>query len=211
MSKFLSREPFRYSIQPFITIQIIRELSEKLCITHIFTKFPNFLKKIQELSIRDLKKLTLFDTQERIRSDFFEYNRMKFSTSLPLFHLIIYMIECRMSVDEIVADLKCKITHTSKREMSIMCREYMRLSYPIYAIQMNRAFTEFSYGIEKYSISLKSENDIITDISISPTNSWNSLNLVQIDGLDIEGTVKWCLSAFSTCINLAALSDRKKT
>ena len=122
------------------------------------------------------------------------------------------MVECGMSVDEIVEDLKLEITHTSKREMSIMCQEYMRLSYPIYALLMNRAFTEFSYGVEQYSISLKSENDIITDISISHTNTWTSLNfLVQIDGLDIENTVRWCLSAFSTCINLAALSDRKKT
>lgn len=221
MSKFLSREPFRYSIQFFITTQIRRELSEKLCIATILTTFPKFYLKFQELSIRDLKKLTSFDTQERIRSAFFECLNMKFSTSLPLFHLIIYMIECRMSVDEIVEDLK-KLTLSVNYPkdlpkffpndlLSIMHQEYVRLTYPLYAISRMREFTEFSYGTAIYSISLKRENDIITDISIRPSNAWTSSELVQIDGLDIEDTVKWCLSEFSKCINLAALSDRKKT
>lgn len=211
MSKFLSREPFRYSIQPFIAIQIERELSKKLGVSHIFMTFSKFWMKIHNLSIRDLKKLTMFDTQDRIRSDSFEYKHMKFSTSLPLFHLIIYMVECGMSVDEIVTDLKTKITHMSKGERRIMCQEYMRLSYPLYAIMNNREFTEFSYGTEKYSVTVKSENDIITEVSVSPADTWVSSNLVKIEELDIEETVRWCLSEFSTCINLAALCDTKKT
>ena len=211
MSKFLSREPFRYSIQPFIAIQIERELSKELGITHIFMTFSKFWMKIHNLTIRDLKKLTMFDTQDRIRSDSFEYKHMKFSTSLPLFHLIIYMVECGMSVDEIVTDLKTKITHMSKGERRIMCQEYMRLSYPLYAIMNNREFTEFSYGTEKYSVTVKSENDIIIEVSVSPADTWVSSNLVKIEELDIEETVRWCLSEFSTCINLAALCDTKKT
>ena len=211
MSKFLSREPFRYSIQPYIAIQIERELSKEFGITHIFTTFFKFWMRIRDLSIRDLKKLTLFDTQDRIRSNYFEFKHMKFSTSLPLFHLILYMVECGMPVDEIVTDLKSQITSMSKGEMSIMCQEYMRLSYPIYAIMKQREFTEFSYGTSKYSISVKSENGIITGISVSPAVSWVSSSLVIIDGLDIEETVRWCLSEFSTCINLAALWDKQKT
>ncbi|MBO7577840.1 MAG: hypothetical protein J6T43_02460 [Prevotella sp.] len=211
MSKFLSREPFKYSIQPFIAIQIERELSKKLGVSHIFMTFSKFWMKIHNLSIRDLKKLTMFDTQDRIRSDSFEYKHMKFSTSLPLFHLIIYMVECGMSVDEIVTDLKTKITHMSKGERRIMCQEYMRLSYPLYAIMNNREFTEFSYGTEKYSVTVKSENGIITEVSVSPADTWVSSNLVKIEELDIEETVRWCLSEFSTCINLAALCDTKKT
>ena len=211
MSKFLSREPFRYSIQPFIAIQIERELSKELGITHIFTTFLKFSMRIRDLSIRDLKKLTLFDTQERIRSDYYEYKNMRFSTSLPLFHLILYMVECGMPVDEIVTDLKSQITHTSKGEMRTMCQEYMRLTYPIYAIIKKRGFTEFSYGTNKYSISVESENDIITDISVSPAVSWVSSSLEIIDGLDIEETVRWCLSEFSNCINLASLWDKQKT
>ena len=136
---------------------------------------------------------------------------MKFSTSLPLFHLILYMVECGMSVDEIVEDLKTQITHTSKGEMRTMCQEYMSLTYPLYAIMKKGEFSEFSYGTDKYSISVTSEDNIITDISVSPAVSWVSSSLVIIDGLDIEETVRWCLSEFSTCINLAALWDKQKT
>lgn len=211
MSKFLSRVPFRYSIQPFIAIQIERKLSKELGITHIFTTFFKLWMRIRDLSIRDLKKLTLFDTQDRIRNDFFEYKHMKFSTSLPLFHLILYMVECGMSVDEIVTDLKSQITHSSKGELRTMCQEYMRLTYPIYATMKKGYFTEFSYGTDKYSISVNSQNNIVTDVSVSPAESWDNSSLVKIDGLDIEETVRWCLSEFSTCINLAALWDKQKT
>lgn len=209
MSKFLSREPFRYSIQPYIAIPIEREISEILGISNIFYTFTKFTTRIHELSIRDLKKLTLFDTQERIRRTYFECNRMKFSTSLPIFHLIIYMVECGMSVNEIVADLKTQIAHTSRGMMNIMCLEYMKLTYPLYAINNKRIITDFSYGVNKFSVSVNNENGIITEISVSNAVTWISSNLVKIDGLDIEETIRWCLSEFSTCINLAALWDRK--
>lgn len=211
MSKFLSREPFRYSIQPFIAMFIERDISKALGISQIFMNFSKFWLKIHELSVRDLKKLTLFDTQERIRSDYFEYKKMKFSTSLPLFHFIIYMMECGMSVDEIVKDLKTQIILEPKGEMSIKCPEYMRLTYPIYAIMKKKNIEYFSYGAGIFSISLISENDIITDISVRPADCWDSSSLVKINGLDIEETVRWCLSEFSTCINLAALWDKNNT
>lgn len=211
MSKFLSREPFRYSIQPFIALFIERDISKTIGISHIFMKFSKFWLKIHELSVRDLKKLTLFDTQERIKKDYFEYEKMKFSTSLSLFHLILYMVECGMSLNEIVADLKTQIIHESKGEMITMCQEYMRLTYPLYAITKKNDIKYFSYGVGKFEVSLKRENDIITDISVSPAESWESSGLVKIDGLDIEETIRWCLSEFTTCINTAALWDNNNT
>lgn len=211
MSKFLSRGPFRYSIQPFIALFIERDLSKKIGIYHIFMNLSKFWLKMHELSVRDLKKLTLFDTQERIKRDYFEYNKMKFSTSLPLFHLILYMVECGMSVNEIVTDLKTQITHTSKGEMGTMCQEYMRLTYPLYAIMKKRDIQYFSYGVSIFEVSLKRENDIITDISINSAETWDLSILIKIDGLDIEETIRWCLSEFSICINMAALWDKNNT
>lgn len=205
MSKFLSREPFRYSIQPFVAIPIEKEISKMLGISQIFYTFSKFTTRIHELSIRDLKKLTLFDTQERIKSAYFECHGMKFSTSLPIFHLIIYMVVCGMSVNEIVADLKTQIIHVSKAEMRIMCQEYMKLTYPLYAIKEKSEFADFSYGACKFSISLKKDNDIITEITVSHAESWISSQLVKIDGQNIEDTIRWCLTEFSTCINLAGL------
>ena len=211
MSKFLSRKPFRYSIQPYIAIPLERDLSKKLGIPHAFILFSKLWIRFSELSIRDLKKLTLFDSQNRIRKGFFENEKTNFSTSLPLFHLIIYMVECGMSVNEILEDLKPQISSQSKAEMRTLCSEYMSLAYPLYAITMKRNIKYFSYGADIFEVSLKRENEIITEISVCPAESWEASNLVKIDGLDIEETIRWCLSEFSTCINLAALWDKKET
>ena len=116
-----------------------------------------------------------------------------------------------MSVDDIVEDLKSQITLESKGEMNIKCPEFMRLTYPLYAITKKKDIKFFSYGVGKFEVSLKTENDIVTDISVSPAETWDNSNLVKIDGLDIEETIRWCLSEFSTCINMAALWDKNNT
>lgn len=209
MSKFLSREPFRYGIQPYIAIQIERGLSKELGITHIFTNFLKFWMRIRQLSIRDLKKITMFDTQDRIRSDYYEYKHMKFSTSLPLFHLLLYMVECGMPVDEIVSDMKLQITHTSKGEMRNICQEYIKLMYPLYSIKEKSNIRCIQYGSDHFSISEIKNNNIITGVEVEPAYSWVS-PVVKIDGMDLEEVIRSCLSEFSTCINLAALWDTKK-
>lgn len=210
MSKFLSREPFRYSIQHYIAIQIELELSKEIGITHIFTNFFKFWMRIRQLSIRDLKKITTFDTQDRIRSDYYQDKHIKFSTSLPLFHLILYMVECGMPVDEIVADLKSQITHTSKGEMRTMCQEYIKMMYPLYSIKEKRNISCIQYGSEHFSISEITNNNIITGVEVEPVYSWVN-PVVKIDGMDLEEVIRWCLSEFSTCINLAALWDKQKS
>lgn len=210
MSKFLSREPFRYSICPYIAVPLGLDLSKKLGIPHIFVTFINLGFRIHELSIRDLKKLTLFDSQDRITKSYFESSKMKFSTSLPLFHLITYMVECGMSVDEIAIDLKPQIDSQSKAEKRTLCSEYMRLAYPFYAIMNKREISYFSYGEDIYSISVEKENNIITEISVNTAMSWDTASLVKIDKLDIEETIRRCLDDFSSSINLAALLDKRK-
>lgn len=210
MSKFLSREPFRYSIRPYIAVPLELDLSRKLGIRHAFISFSKLWIRLNELSIRDLKKLTQIDTQDSIRKSFFKYESMKFSTSLPLFHLIIYMVECGMSVEEITEDFKPKINSQSRGELRTLCSEYFSLVYPLYAIMNKSEIKYFKYGADNYSISLKKENDIITDISVTHAASWDSADLIRIDELDIEDTIRWCLGEFSTCINLAALCDKSQ-
>ena len=209
MSKFLSREPFRYSIQPYIAIQIEREISKELGITHIFTNYLKFWMRIRQLSIRDLKKLTTFDTQDRIRSDYYQYKHMKFSTSMPLFHLILYMVECGMPVDEIVTDLKSQIRSISKGEMRNMCQEYIKMMYPLYTIKEKRSISCIEYGSEHFAISEITNNNVIIGVEVEHVYSWVN-PVAKIEGTDLEEVIRWCLSEFSNCINLAALWDSKK-
>lgn len=211
MSKFLSREPFRYSIQHFIALEIGNELSRKLGIANIFSTFGNFRKRLHQLSIRDLKKITMFDTQERIKKDYFEYRNMKFSTSLPIFHLIIYMIECGLSVDEIVADMTSQITNISRGEMNIKLPEYLKIRYLFYAIKEKKRIAYFRHGVGKFVVSERKEEDIITEIDISPAMQWESNTIVNVVGMNIEEIVRWCLDVFTTCINTAALWSKQET
>ena len=211
MSKFLSREPFRYSIQHFIALEIENELSGKLGIANIVSTFGNFRKRLHQLSIRDLKKLTMFDTQERIKKDFFEYQNLKFSTSLPIFHLIIYMIECGLSVDEIVADMTSQITNISRGEMSIKLPEYLKNRYLFYAIKEKKRIAYFMHGVGKFVVSERMKEDIVNEIDISPTNQWDNKSIVNVVGMNIEETVRWCLDVFTTCINTAALWSKQET
>lgn len=210
MSKFLSREPFRYSIQHFIALEVEKELSGKLGIANIISTFGNFRKRLHQLSIRDLKKLTMLDTQERIKKDCFKYKSMKFSTSLSIFHLIIYMIECGLSVDEIVEDLKPHISSQSKAEMRALSSEYMRLTYPLYVIMNERDIEYFKYRSNEFVISVERKNEIIMSIIVNPAGSWDN-SIVEIGNLKIEETVRLCLDKFTTCINTAALWDKQKT
>ena len=200
MSKFLSRRPIRYSIQFFIRLQIEQKLSEQLGITNIFYQiFPKFREKLSQLSIRDLKKLTLFDTQDRIKRDVYEYGDMKFSTSLPLFHLIIYMVESGMSVAEIIEDLKLR----TNSKMNEYFPEIMNLMHPLYAI-MKGDFDYYSFGSRHYRITKNTENDVIIGVESGLTMHWDN-SIVNIGALDIRDTVKSCLENFSSSINLAAL------
>ena len=203
MSKFLSREPFKYSILPFMISHIKQEISTKIGIAHIFDIFTNFQKRLNQMSIRDMKKLTSFDTNDRIKKDVYEYQDIKFSTSLPLFHLIIFMIESGMSPNEIVADLNTKIGRKLTGEMRIDISEYMRLMYPFYALK-NEIFRYISYYDVHYYISTTKINGIITNIQTVETMSWDN-SVVILEKNNIEEVIKWCLDSFSSSINTAAL------
>ncbi len=204
MSKFLSREPFRYSIQPFIVVEIERKIFRILGVTNIFHIFSKFRERLSQLSIRELKKLTLFDTQDRIKSQEYECYNMKFSTSLPLFHLIIYMVECGMSLKDIVTDLNTKVSVGKKEEMGKRYIEFMRLMYPLYAIHGKGSLEYVEYGLVHYSVSEEKNNGVITDVVFHPTLTWGN-PIVKMNNRNIEDTIRWCLENFSSSINLAAL------
>ena len=105
MSKFISRMPFRHSIrQRFIDV-FHQNLAKALHIEKIIDGFTIFNNRILKMSIRDLKKIALFETNDRKMDKKFTFNLINYSTSLPLFDLILYMVECGMTSDEIFDDL----------------------------------------------------------------------------------------------------------
>ena len=133
MSKFLSREPFRYSIKSIMIRAFEAQLGEKLGIHELLPHLQNFREKLAESSLRDLYKLTQFDTDDYFNGFEYSYFGGSMPTSLPLFHLIIYMMESGMPVEKIEEDfalLNKIILQYSNTYLNHY--ETIKLLYPMY-------------------------------------------------------------------------------
>ena len=133
MSKFLSREPFRYSIKYIMIRAFEAQLGEKLGIHELLPHLQNFREKLAGSSLRDLYKLTQFDTDSYFKVSKYCYSKGSMPTSLPLFHLIIYMMECGMPVEKIEEDLQSlnNIIFQISNGYSIQYK-VIKLLYPVY-------------------------------------------------------------------------------
>ena len=133
MSKFLSREPFRYSIISIMIRAFEAQLGEKLGIHDLLPHLQHFREKLAGSSLRDLYKLTQIDTDDYFKGFEYFYFGGSLPTSLPLFHLIIYMMECGMPVEKIEEDLRSlnNIIFQISNGYSIQYK-IIKLLYPVY-------------------------------------------------------------------------------
>ena len=133
MSKFLSREPFRYSIKYIMIRAFEAQLGEKLGIHELLPHLKHFREKLAGSSLRDLYKLTQFDTDSYFKVPEYCYSGGSMPTSLPLFHLIIYMMESGMPVEKIEEDLRSlnNFIFQISNGYSIQYK-VIKLLYPVY-------------------------------------------------------------------------------
>lgn len=133
MSKFLSREPFRYSIKSIMIQSFETQLGEKLGIHELLPHLQNFREKLVGSSLRDLYKLTQFDTDSYFNGFEYSYFWGSMPTSLPLFHLIIYMMESGMSVEKIEEDLRSLNDFIFQISNGYLIQyKVIKLLYPVY-------------------------------------------------------------------------------
>jgi len=133
MSKFLSREPFRYSIKYIMIRAFEAQLGEKLGIHELLPHLKHFREKLAGSSLRDLYKLTQFDTDSYFNGSEYCYSNGSMPTSLPLFRLIIFMMESGMPVEKIEEDLRSlnNIIFQISNGYSIQYK-IIKLLYPVY-------------------------------------------------------------------------------
>lgn len=133
MSKFLSREPFRYSIKYIMIRAFEAQLGEKLGIHELLPYLKHFREKLAGSSLRDLYKLTQIDTDDYFNGFEYSYFGGSMPTSLPLFHLIIYMMESGMPVEKIEEDLRSlnNFIFQISNGYSIQYK-VIKLLYPVY-------------------------------------------------------------------------------
>ena len=154
MSKFLSREPFRYSIKYIMIRAFEAQLGEKLGIHELLPYLKHFREKLAGSSLRDLYKLTQFDTDSYLNGSEYCYSKGSMPTSLTLFHLIIYMMESGMPTEKIQEDLlslnKCLFQFSNAY---LNPYEIMKFLYPVYITNSpNMQYIKAYKGIYKLTL-----------------------------------------------------------
>ncbi len=179
MSKFLACEPFRYSMRDYLERDLVNQLTNSLFIGNVYPHMTNLPHRIHSLSIRDITRLCNFDTNCRIKRDYIEMCGQEWgvSTSLPLFHLIIFMIECGLSIKEIAIDL------SYKREYEGV--EYATLLFPLfYMAQKPFEYLRDSNNVIYYCQIEKNQDGDLSKLKLNYTNSYRENNLVNVENLN---------------------------
>ena len=204
MSKFLSREPFRYSIKSIMIRDLEAQLGEKLGIHELLPYLKHFREKLAGSSLRDLYKLTQIDTDDYFNEFEYSYFGGSIPTSLPLFHLIIYMMESGMPVEKIEEDLRSlnNIIFQLSNGYSIQYK-IIKLLYPVYItnspnIEYIKAYNAtYNFWLERTENSCK--------VVVANADGYNGDAILSIRQEDIGETIIPFLKYFSISANLSAL------
>ena len=204
MSKFLSREPFRYSIRSIMIRAFKDQLGEELDIHNLLPHLTNFMEKLSGCSLRDLYKLVQFDTDCCFNGSEYSYFGGSMPTSLPLFHLIIYMMESGMSTEKIQEDLQSLNEFILRTPTSVSTQyEIIRLLYPVYITRFPNIQYISSYdgtyylGLER----LKDGGKVV----VENADGYNGDAILAISQMDIGEAIILFLKRLSISANLSAL------
>ena len=202
MSKFLSRELFRYSITSIMIQTFETQLGEKLGIQNLWKFFTRFRERLAESSLRDLHKLTQFETKFYIKQEEYIYSGGSMSTSLPLFHLIIYMMESGMSTKAIQDDLLslCNEVFQYSNEIEI---EFIKLMCPVYM----QYFPNVKYIRSRkrvYFLELEKKADC-SEVHVGLAGSWVEDSSLPLNLEKFDKVVMRFLKTLSISANLSAL------
>lgn len=209
MSKFLSREPFRYSIQHEVVMKVGAKLARAFELSHVLPLFETFKNKLLQSSIRDLCKLALLDTNHYLKSSkcVIKNPRAKktitLSTSFPIFHLLVYMIESGMTKEEI----KQTFIDTEKSpllEGQTTLIEYLTLVYPIYR-KFYQDLQRIMVTNKVFSFNVENTKRTETSVTVKPIMTHHHFGVPTLLGNDIGNVILDFLDKISPSINLSAL------
>ncbi|WP_455098277.1 hypothetical protein [Prevotella jejuni] len=156
------------------------------------------------LRLRDLYKLVQFDTDCCFNGSEYSYFGGSMPTSLPLFHLIIYMMESGMSTEKIQEDLQSLNEFILRTPTSVSTQyEIIRLLYPVYITRFPNIQYISSYdgtyylGLER----LKDGGKVV----VKNADGYNGDAILAISQMDIGEAIILFLKRLSISANLSAL------
>ena len=206
MSKFLACEPFRYSFRSYLEHDLISQLKRSFSINEMYSHMTNLQKKISSLSMRDITRLCGFDTQDRIKKEYIEICGQEWgvSTSFPLFHLIIFMVECGLSAGKIIEDLSYKREYDYSEYVSLLFPLFYMTQKPFYYFRDSQDY------IYKVDLKKNQDGDLI-EVNVSWTNSYREDSLVKIEDQDTVTPLKYILEGtFNHYIDFSSVIIDKK-
>lgn len=105
MSKFLTCQPFYYSLDLLAQRTLFSYIRESIGISDLVECMPNMKKHIQAMSVRDVERIMNFDYRSRKKKDKTQIMAYWFSCDLPIFKLLCFMMECGLNKKEVQEDL----------------------------------------------------------------------------------------------------------
>ncbi|MBQ4083085.1 MAG: hypothetical protein IJC77_02305 [Bacteroidaceae bacterium] len=161
MSKFLSEEPFRYSITELALPKLKEKIKQEVGINKdFFDVFRIMNLKLAKLSMRDIVRLYDLNASSRIYQESIRVREESLSTQLPIFKLLIYMTELGMSCGDIDKDLELKTRR---------CVEYLKLLFPLHFASKDGGAICYDVGDNGYEIVLDKEDGVVNRIRIQNT------------------------------------------
>ena len=211
MSKFLSREPFRYSIQQEMVKEIEEKLAKGLGLAYAFTIFETFREKLSQSSIRDLNKLALLNTEDYIKAEYVinhpsqPNNTITILNSFPIFHLLVYMIESGMTKEEI-KQMFIKAEDSISRENDItIVKEFLKLTYPIYRTYIFN-INKIATTSDVFIFNVDNKNNIVTNVTVEYTGERVPQQpICELQNGIIHDAIPAFFDHISTSINISAL------
>lgn len=200
MSKFLSEEPFRYSITNLALQKLKDKIINAIGMDKNWFNALNIMNlKLSALSLRDIARIHDLNLSNRIfKPTFKSRNGHELSTQLPIFKLIIYMTELGMSYADIKKDLELQ-----KNKNLI---ESIKLIYPLYLICEEKPKYIFDIGGKHINIQFEKKENVISSI--------NSINLIYHNEA-VSINVLWkdyasCCRLLTEHIDLAGFNQSSK-
>jgi len=184
MSKFMSTEPFRYSLRDLAIPILINKLEDLLGSRVLKMWYGIIYPRLLQLSIRDIARLYDFDYQSRILMPNVLIGVYRFSTNLPIFKLLIYLTEMGVSFKDIL--------DFGKKPFEGGFKDMIELFYPVYlaANKMPEIYFDMGQNNETgesivYGCVLSENNGTVVNISCGQAMSWgNGFKLFDDENLE---------------------------
>ena len=200
MSKFISEEPFRYSLRDVAENKFKTVFSQLVGFPINNEWFGAIDKKITEYSIRDMNRICNIEYKTRVLKPYIEFFQEKFSTNLPVFRLLVYMAEMGIKKSDIVDCLNAFLYPDKENWLAMM--------YPIYLASSKRRFESYvdrtGDKLDGYNVRLQNDDGYVVGIACLK-GIVRHRSSVSVDD-NLETKIRHAIKVFSEYVNLSALN-----